>query len=125
MPLTLHVDASACGAGAVLMQADEHLVSYFSKKFTKCQQNYSVIGKEALVLLLALQHFEVYLSSGYQIVVYTDHNPLTFLSRMSNSNQPLMTWALIVQEFDLDIRYKKGAENIVADALSRAYAGEN
>lgn len=36
LPLTLHVDASACGAGAVLMQADEHLVSYFSKKFTKC-----------------------------------------------------------------------------------------
>ncbi len=111
------------------MQADEagieHPASYFSKKFTKCQQNYSVIEKEALALLLAFQHFEVYLSSGNRIVVYTDHNPLTFLSRMSNSNQRLMRWALIVQEFDLDIRYKKGTENIVADALSRAYADEN
>ncbi|KAL1275959.1 hypothetical protein QQF64_035582 [Cirrhinus molitorella] len=119
------VDASARGAGAVLMQADdagiEHPVSYFSKKFTKCQQNYSTIEKEALALLLALQHFEVYLSSGNRIIVYTDHNPLTFLSRMSNSNQRLMRWALIVQEFDLDIRYKKGPENIVADALSRAF----
>ncbi len=123
LSFSLQVDASARGAGAVLMQADEagieHPVSYFSKKFTKCQQNYSVIEKEALALLLALQHFEVYLSSGNRIVVYTDHNPLTFLSRMSNSNQRLMRWALIVQEFDLDIRYKKGAENIVADALSR------
>ncbi len=57
--------------------------------------------------------------------MYTDHNPLTFLSRMSNSNQRLMSWALIVQEFDLDILYKKGGENIVADALSRAYADGN
>ncbi|KAL0172150.1 hypothetical protein M9458_032461, partial [Cirrhinus mrigala] len=125
LPFTLQVDASARGAGAVLMQADdagiEHPVSYFSKKFIKCQQNYSTIEKEALALLLALKHFEVYLSTGNRIVVYTDHNPLTFLSRMSNSNQRLMRWALIVQEFDLDIRYKKGAENIVADALSRAY----
>lgn len=128
LPFSLQVDASARGAGAVLMQADdagiEHPVSYFSKKFTRCQQNYSVIEKEALALLLALQHFEVYLSSGNTIVVYTDHNPLTFLARMSNSNQRLMRWALIVQEFDLDIRYKKGAENVIADALSRIYIGD-
>ncbi len=68
---------------------------------------------------------ESYAKTDNQIVVYTDHNPLTFLSRMSNSKQRLMRRALIVQEFDLDIRYKKGAENIVADALSRAYADEN
>ncbi len=90
LSFTLQVDASARGAGAVLMQTDdagiEHPISYFSKKFTKCQQNYSDIEKEALALLLALQHFELYLSSGNRIVVYTDHNPLTFLSHMPNSN---------------------------------------
>lgn len=128
-PFSLQVDASARGAGAVLMQADdadiEHPISYFSKKFTKCQQNYSTIEKEALALLLALQHFEVYLNSGDRIVVHTDHNPLIFLSRMSNSNQRLMRWALILQEYDLDIRYKKGVENMVADALSRSFIGDN
>lgn len=125
---SLQVDASAHGAGAVLMQADnagiEHPVSYFSKKFTRCQKNYSTIEKEALALLLAVQHFEVYLSSGDRIVAYTDHNPLVFLARMSNSNQRLMRWALILQEFNLDIRYKKGVDNVVADALSRAYTGD-
>ncbi len=55
------------------------------------------------------------------IIVYTDHNPLVFLSCMANSNQRLMRWSLILQEFVLDIRYKKGVENVVADALSRAH----
>lgn len=123
-PFSLQVDASATGAGAVLLQEDEagidHPVSYFSKKFSKTQQNYSVIEKEALALLLALQHFEVYLGNSPQsIIVYTDHNPLVFLSRMSGSNQRLLRWALTIQEYNLDIQHKRGSENVMADALSR------
>lgn len=83
----LEVDASAVGAGAVLLQEDDagvdHPVCYYSKKLNKHQRNYYVIEKETLVLLLALQFFEVYLgSSSAPIVVYTDHNPLVFLTRM-------------------------------------------
>ena len=123
-PFKLEVDASAVGAGAVLLQEDaggvDHPVSYFSKKFDTHQANYSTIEKETLALLLALQHFEVYLgSSSLPIVVYTDHNPLVFLSRMYNQNQRLMRWALAMQDYSLEIRHKKGSENVVADALSR------
>lgn len=76
------MDASATGAGAVLLQEDEHgidhPVSYFSKKFVSCQKQYSTIEKEALALLLALQHFDVYIGgSAIPLLVYTDHNPLT------------------------------------------------
>lgn len=97
-PFKLHVDASSVGMGAVLLQEDEmgidRSVCYFSKKFSKCQINYSTIEKEALALVLALQHFEVYLGgSSVPIIVFTDHNPLTFLSRMYNVNQRLMRWA--------------------------------
>lgn len=120
----LEVDASAVGAGGVLIQEDangiEHPISYYSRKFNKHQLNYSTIEKEALALLLSLQHFEVYLgSSSLPIVVYTDHNPLVFLTRMCNHNQRLMRWALIAQNYNLDIRHKKGSENVLADALSR------
>lgn len=92
IPFKLEVDASALGAGAVLIQesADgiDHPICFFSRKFTKPQINYSTIEKEALALLLALQHFEVYVgSSSVPVVVYTDHNPLVFLSRMYNQNQ--------------------------------------
>ncbi len=80
----LEVDASDMGTGAVLIQADdagiEHPISFFPKKFLTHQLNYSTIEKEALALLLAIQHFEVYIGFSVQpITVYTDHNPLVFL----------------------------------------------
>lgn len=125
LPFKLEVDASAVGAGAVLLQEDEqgidHPVSYFSLKFYKHQLQDSTIEKEALALLFALQHFEVYLgSSTSPLQVYTDHNPLVFFRRMFNHNHRLMHWSLIIQDFNIDIRHKKGSENIIADALSRA-----
>ncbi|KAL6461078.1 hypothetical protein MHYP_G00310440 [Metynnis hypsauchen] len=61
-PFKLEVDASGTGAGAVLLQEDnlgiDHPLCYFSRKFVKNQLAYSTIEKEALALLLALQHFE-------------------------------------------------------------------
>ncbi len=95
-------------------------LSYFSRKFNKHQLNYSTIEKEALALLLALQHFEVYLgSSNLPVIVFTDHNPLVFLSRMYNQNQRLMRWALVLQNYNVEIKHKKGVDNVLADALSR------
>ena len=125
LSFTLQVDASHVGAGAVLLQADvsgiERPVSFFSKKFNDYQLNYSVIEKEALALIWALQHFEVYVGSGVvPIVVYTDHNPLTFLRSMMCPNQRIMRWCLFLQSFHLDVRHIRGTENVIADALSRA-----
>ena len=65
----------------------DHPVSYFSKKFLKYERNYSVVEKETLDLVLALDHFYVYLgSTTFKIKVYTDHNPLTFLKTVKNNN---------------------------------------
>lgn len=60
-----------------------HPMCFFSKKLDSHQQNYSTIEKECLGLLLSLQHFEVYLKgSHFPVVVYTDHNPIVFISKM-------------------------------------------
>ena len=121
----LAVDASDTGAGSVLVQEDgngaDHPVSYFSKKFHKHQRNYSTIEKECLSLSLALQHFEVYLtSSSSPTVVFSDHNPLIIIHKMKNKNQRLLRRSLLLQEYNLDIRHIKGKDNIISDALSRA-----
>lgn len=123
-PFKLAVDASDVAAGAVLLQEDdegvEHPVCYFSKKFNKSQRNYSTIEKECLALLLALQHFEVYVSSSsLPVVVYSDHNPLVFLHKLKSKNQRLLRWSLMLQEYVLDIRHIKGKDNVIADCLSR------
>ena len=124
-PFKLHVDASNVGVGAVLLQENAEgvdcPVSFFSRKFNKHQYNYSVIEKEALALVWALLHFDVYVGSGLSpLIVFTDHNPLTFLKSLQNPNQRLMRWALFLQPYNLDIRHIKGTDNVIADALSRA-----
>lgn len=114
-PFQLELDASA--TGAVLLQDSDgdvcHPVCFLSTKFKRHQLNYSTIEKETSAMLLALQHFEVYVGcSSFPVTVYTDHNPLVFLAQTHNSNQRLMHWALLAQGY-------RGADNIVADALSR------
>ena len=125
-PFKIQVDASQVGAGAVLLQEKDNIdrpVCYFSKKFNSYQLNYSTIEKEALALIWALQQFEVYIGFGGPLVVYTDHNPLTFLSSLKCPNQRLMRWTLFLQAHSLDVRHIKGKENVIADALSRAPVG--
>ena len=122
--LKLAVDASDVGIGAVLLQEDnngiDHPVCYFSKKLNKHQENYSTTEKECLALILAIQQFEVCLtSSNSPIVVFSDHNPLSFLHKLKNKNQRLLRWSLSLQEFNLDIKHIKGKDNIIPDALSR------
>ena len=102
----LAIDASGLGIGAVLIQTDDndvfHPVSYFSKKLNKTQKNYSTIEKEALALILSVQHYSVYLECS-ATTVYTDHNPLTFIHKFKTHNAKLMRWALLLQPYDLTI----------------------
>jgi phospholipid-translocating ATPase len=76
----------------------DHPVAYFSKKFNKHQVNYSTIEKEAMAMILALEHFGVYLEcSVHPVKVFTDHNPLVFINQMKNKNQRLTRWSLGLQ----------------------------
>ena len=125
-PFVLSIDASDRGIGAILEQKDKdevkHPVAYFSKKLSKCQSKYSTIEKEALALILSLQHFEVYLSMGNRLIeVWTDHNPLLYIHRFKNKNQRLTRWSLYLQEWNLDVKHVRGVENVLPDILSRNY----
>ena len=124
-PFKVAVDASDVGAGAVLLQEDdqgvEHPICYFSKKFEKGQKNYCTSEKELLALVLALQHFELYVSAGdYPLTDYTDHNPLVFLHRLKNKNQRLLRWSILLQQYNLAIKHIRGQDNVIADTLSWA-----
>ena len=123
VPFQLSIDASDVGVGAVLEQKDSsggHPVAYFSRKLNEHQKRYSTIEKETLALVLALSHFDVYVSSNIgNLIVYSDHNPLKFLYKFRNKNQRLTRWSLLLQEYNLEIRHVKGKDNIIPDVLSR------
>jgi len=54
-----------------------------------------------------------------QITVFTDHNPLKYLSESAPKSAKLTRWALALQEYDLVLKYTRGVCNSVANCLSR------
>ena len=56
---------------------------------------------------------------GSDIVIFTDHSALKYLLTKQNAKARLIRWVLLLQEFNFQIKDKKGIENVVADHLSR------
>ena len=120
-PFVLFVDASNVAVSVVLAQRNElnlfMPIAYISKKLTKCQRNYSVVEKELLAILLAVRQFACYLSG--ETVIYSDHEPLTFMSKLSSRNSKLLRWSLELAPYNLLVKHIKGSNNCFADFLSR------
>ena len=69
-------------------------------------------------MVYALDKFWAYLV-GADIVIFTNHSALKYLLTKQNAKARLIRWVLLLQEFNLKIKDKKGVENVVVDHLSR------
>ena len=122
-PFTLYTDASNIAVGAILLQRDsngiERPVSFFSKKLSSAQRNYSTFERECLAVICALEHFRVYLL-GRKFTLRTDHRALAWLfSKEPKASARISGWLATLMEYPIVIEYVKGTENTIADALSR------
>ena len=124
-------DASQNGLGAVLMQKqdisvpgkeekEERLVaiSYASKSLTATQRRWSTIERESYAAVFAVQTFHEYLK-GRRFKIQTDHAPLLKTLQKSDPNKRMGKFAMELRAYKFDVEYKKGSENVLADALSR------
>ena len=115
----IECDTLGIGIGVVLMQ-EGRPIAFFSEKINEAALNYPTYDKEMYALVRALETWQHYLWPK-EFVIHTDHESLKHLKGQHKLNKWHAKWVEFIETFAYVIKYKKGKENVVADALSRRY----
>ena len=97
-------------------QTVENPIGFISKSLDDVQRRWSTIEKEAYAIFFAIMKWEHHLRDIH-FVLQTDHKNLTFIN--VDLKQKVQRWKLAIQEFDFDLQYLKGEDNVIADGMSR------
>ncbi|KAG9218260.1 hypothetical protein CCMSSC00406_0005941 [Pleurotus cornucopiae] len=120
-------DASDLGTGAVLSFGPDwksaRPVAFESKQLNDAEKNYPTHNKEMLATVRALRKWRTDLL-GASFEVYTDHRTLEFFNRQHDLSKKQLRWSEFLADYDYTIKYVRGIDNTVADALSREFSGD-
>ena len=114
-PCTIASDAYENGLGVVLLQ-DEHPIEFSSKSLSSKNLAISTYEKEMMAILHAVQKWRPYLL-GNHFCIKTDHQSLKHFLEPHLSSPAQQKWVSKLMGYNYEITYKKGKDNIVADAL--------
>ncbi len=92
----------------------EFVLAYTSQSNNKMKANYSSYEGERLVVVSSFRYY-LY---GSPFILITNNQPLRFLMESDWLTRKLAMWALILEEYDLDIIHKPNKVNQNADGLN-------
>nr|GFB63929.1 putative reverse transcriptase domain-containing protein [Tanacetum cinerariifolium] len=96
----------------------EKVISYASRQLKIHEKNYTTRDLELGAVVFALKIWRNYLY-GTKCTVFTDHKSLQHILDPKELNMRQRRWLELLSDYDCDIRYHPGKENVIADALSR------
>lgn len=113
----VELDACGSGIGAVLMQ-EGHPIAYISRHLKGKQLHLSIYEKELLAVVFAVQKWRHCIFHDH-FIIRTDQRSLKYLLEQRLNTPIQQQWLPKLMEFDYEIQYRQGTDNLAADALSR------
>ncbi|WVZ80327.1 hypothetical protein U9M48_027813 [Paspalum notatum var. saurae] len=113
----VYCDASKDSLGCVLMQKGK-VIAYASRQLHKYELNYPTHNLKLAAVVHALKIWRHYLF-GQRCEIYTDHKSLKYIFTQNELNMRQRRWLELIKDYDIEIHYRPGKANVVADALSR------
>ena len=129
LPFHVATDASNTGVGGVLYQPkseNEHItpnniVAIFSKVLSESQRRYPAYKKELYGIVQSLRRFHSYIWGRNDLVIITDHKPLTFILESKQLSPALQQWLDVILDYKFTIQHRDGILHVLPDRLSRIY----
>jgi len=121
-PYHLLVDSSSHTIAGVLTQwkndQKECPIAFFSWKLSETQQKWPIVEKEAYAALKTLNRVRHWVFTSF-VTLWSDHNPLTYLTESAAKSPRLLRWSLALQEYNVVFQYRAGRSHVVPDVLTR------
>ena len=112
-PFKIYTNSSDYQLGATIIQ-NKHPIAYCSRSLQPTQMKYTTTEKELLAIILCLKEYEKILY-GAKINICTDHKNLTFKTL---SIKRILCWRTYIDQYDINLCYIPGKENVLADCFS-------
>ena len=116
--LFLYTDASDIAISGVLVNAAGRPIQFCSRKLTEAESKYDIVEREALAVYWSINRCRTFLL-GRQFVVFSDHKGLQYIFGNPNATPKVIRWKLNLGEYNFELRYYRGSENLAADCFSR------
>ena len=124
--LVLQTDASKEALGACLFKEELNNLgnvilkptNYLSRALSQSEKKYSVIELECLAIVWSVIKLQRYLL-GREFIIMTDHKPLLNFNISHINNNRINKYAMILADYQFQLKSIKGSDNHIADILSR------